>query len=407
MEHLLGAVQELSLARDLASVMRIVRRVARELTGADGATFVLRDGQHCYYADEDAIAPLWKGLRFPLDACVSGWAMTHREHVVIEDIYADVRVPADAYRPTFVKSLALVPIRRSNPVGAIGTYWARPHRATADELKLLQALADSTSIALENVDLVTGLEARVRARTAELEKANRDLEAFGYSVSHDLRAPVRSIRAFSNALAEDLGEHLDDDQRGHIDRIRAAASRMDHLIDGMLGLARASRAEVDRTDVDLSALARAIVAERIAVHPIPNLSLEVEDGVVAHGDPALLRAVLENLLGNALKFTSRAAEPCITFGCRREDAEIVYFVRDNGVGFDMAHAAKLFSPFRRLHAAHEFPGSGVGLATVDRIVARHGGRVWIESTPNAGTSVSFTLGPPPDTSATPRASSAS
>ncbi len=133
MQRLVSAVQELSLARDLETVMRIVRKVARELCGADGATFVLRDGDKCFYADEDAIAPLWKGKRFPLEACISGWAMMHREAVTIEDIYADARIPHDAYRPTFVKSLAMVPIRVADPLGAIGAYWARQHRATARE----------------------------------------------------------------------------------------------------------------------------------------------------------------------------------------------------------------------------------------------------------------------------------
>src|ERR687888_1355577 len=151
MERLVAVVQELSLARDLATLMAIVRHAARELTGADGATFILRDGDQCYYADEDAIAPLWKGLRFPMSTCISGWAMLHRQHTVIEDIYADPRIPVAAYRPTFVKSLAMVPIRTLDPVGAIGNYWGTKHRPTGQELELLQALADSTAVALENL----------------------------------------------------------------------------------------------------------------------------------------------------------------------------------------------------------------------------------------------------------------
>lgn len=149
--RLVTLVQELSLARDLPSVMAIVRRGARELSGADGATFVLRDGDRCFYADEDAIEPLWKGQRFPMSACISGWSMLHREAVAIADIYADPRIPADAYRPTFVKSLVMVPIRQLEPIGAIGTYWASPHAATDAQVRVLSALADSTSIAIENV----------------------------------------------------------------------------------------------------------------------------------------------------------------------------------------------------------------------------------------------------------------
>jgi diguanylate cyclase (GGDEF)-like protein len=172
MERLLRAVQELSLARSLPEVQAIVRTSARELTGCDGASFVLRDDGYCYYADEDAIAPLWKGSRFPMEICVSGWAMNHRESVVIPDIYSDARVPHEAYRPTFVKSMVMVPIRTVDPIGAIGNYWAYQRQPTEKEVFLLQALADSTSIAMENVQLYSELEQRVRDRTAELEKAN-------------------------------------------------------------------------------------------------------------------------------------------------------------------------------------------------------------------------------------------
>jgi diguanylate cyclase (GGDEF)-like protein len=164
---LVAAVQELSLARTAESVQRIVRTAARELTGADGATFVLRDGDKCFYVDEDAIQPLWKGQRFPLEACISGWTMLNHSHAVIEDIYADDRIPHDAYRPTFVKSLVMVPIRTKEPLGAIGLYWAQRHLATEEEIGLARALADSTAVALENVERIRQL-ARVR-RLAETD----------------------------------------------------------------------------------------------------------------------------------------------------------------------------------------------------------------------------------------------
>ncbi|MET0930617.1 MAG: sensor domain-containing diguanylate cyclase [Aeromicrobium sp.] len=177
MERLVDAVQELSLARELEQVQHIVRSTARELVGSDGATFVLRDDGQCYYADEDAIEPLWKGSRFPMSACISGWAMLNKQPAVIEDIYADDRIPHAAYRPTFVKSLAMVPIRSLDPIGAIGNYWADDHLATPDEIRLLQALADATSIAMENVAVYAELERRVLDRTAALEQANREIHA--------------------------------------------------------------------------------------------------------------------------------------------------------------------------------------------------------------------------------------
>lgn len=174
MQRLLHAVQELSLAGSLDDIQRIVRSAARELTGADGATFVLRDDDQCYYADEDAIAPLWKGSRFPLETCISGWAMLNRAAAVVPDIYRDPRIPHDAYRPTFVKSLVMVPIRTLDPIGAIGSYWARERQPTQKEVELLQALADSTSVAMEMVRVRVELEERVRTRTAELERALKE-----------------------------------------------------------------------------------------------------------------------------------------------------------------------------------------------------------------------------------------
>jgi serine/threonine protein kinase len=197
---LIEVVQQLSLARDLPTIQDIVRRSARRLTGADGATFVLRDGDLCHYADEDAIAPLWKGRRFPLETCISGWVMLNRKPAVIEDIYADDRIPHDAYRPTFVRSLVMVPIRTLDPLGAIGTYWAESRRPGPVEVQLLQALADTTAVAMENVRVFAELEERVRARTAELEAANRRLEEANRELTAAHQQADRVFTAFAKAL---------------------------------------------------------------------------------------------------------------------------------------------------------------------------------------------------------------
>jgi len=198
MKRLLRAVQELSLARSLEEIQFIVRTAARELTGCDGATFVLRDGDSCYYADEDAIAPLWKGSRFPLEICISGWAMLHRDVAVIPNIYQDARVPHAAYQPTFVKSLVMVPIRKLDPIGAIGNYWAIEHTPNEDEVSLLQALADATSVAMENVRVYSELEERVKERTAELEEVNEEVRQL--SVTDELTG-LTNRRGF-NLLAQ-------------------------------------------------------------------------------------------------------------------------------------------------------------------------------------------------------------
>ncbi len=236
------------------------------------------------------------------------------------------------------------------------------------------------------------LEELVRERTAELEAANREMESFSYSVSHDLRAPLRALDGFSAILAEEYPDRLDERGRGYLDRIRAAARTMALLVDGLLSLASLNRQELTIAPVDLSALASRVGADLTALEPGRTVRLLVQDGLRAEGDPRLLRVLLENLIGNALKFTSTRSEATIELGCVERNGESVFFVKDDGVGFDMTYASKLFLPFQRLHLASEFPGTGIGLATVHRIVTRHGGRIWPESVPDAGATFFFTLG---------------
>ena len=393
MDRLVSVIQQLSLARSLAGIMTIVRRAARDLTGADGATFVLREGDLCHYADEDAISPLWKGSRFPMSACISGWVMMNRQHAVIPDIYADSRIPGDAYRPTFVQSLVMVPIRTESPIGAIGNYWATPHLATEEEVRVLQALADSTSIAIENVMLYSSLDDTVRARTAELEAANRDLESFSYSVSHDLRAPLRAIEGFSQLLFTDYAKKLDGTALNYLHRILGSTRRMGQLIEDLLNLAGLGRVPLHRGPVDLSAIAREVFNELNISSPRTKLKLLIEGHITGEGDPGLLRIALQNLLSNAWKYSSKRLEARIEFGCTMgARGERIYHVRDNGAGFDPQYADRLFGVFQRLHAESEFPGTGVGLATVQRIIHRHGGRVWAESAVDQGATFYFTLG---------------
>jgi signal transduction histidine kinase len=399
MEQLVSVVQALSLARNLSKVMDIVRHAARTLVGADGATFVLRDGDMCYYAEEDAIGPLWKGQRFPLSACISGWSMLNRQPAVIEDIYQDARIPHDAYRPTFVKSLLMTPIRTLAPVGAIGVYWAHTHRATPEEVNLLQALADSTSVAIESVDLLTNLEERVTERTHELDRRsnelevlNRELEAFSYSVAHDLRSPLITIDGFTQVLLESHSEQLDDTGRDHLERITGSVRRMHRLINDLLDLSKIVRVPMHREKVDLSRIAREVTRGLADNAPERGAEVVIAEGLTAEGDAGLLRIVLENLFSNAWKFSSKMAHARIEFGMRTDrGGRAAYFVRDNGAGFDPRYAAKLFSPFQRLHAATQFPGTGVGLATVQRIVHRHSGEIWAEAAVDHGACFSFTL----------------
>jgi signal transduction histidine kinase len=236
------------------------------------------------------------------------------------------------------------------------------------------------------------LEQRVRERTAALDASNQELEAFCYSVSHDLRSPLRAIDGFSQALLEDLEGKLDADSAEHLARIRAATQRMAALIDDLLSLSRITRTDLVVKHVDLSAMARAVCDELAAAQPDRTVSLVVEDGLHAMGDARLLRQVLENVLGNAWKFTAKEAAPRVEFRGRTGAEGQVFLVKDNGAGFDPAYADRLFGVFQRLHASTDFPGTGVGLAIVDRIVKRHGGRIWAESAVGKGATFYFTLG---------------
>ncbi|GAA2856211.1 hypothetical protein GCM10010517_14500 [Streptosporangium fragile] len=235
------------------------------------------------------------------------------------------------------------------------------------------------------------LELRVRERTAELEASTRELDAFTYSVSHDLRAPLRALNGFSRILLEDHADRIDAGGRDLLHRIQAAAQRMERLIDDLLNLSRTTRAELNRRPVDLGALARQIVAELRNTDPGRRVDVEIEGELTCLGDPALLRLMLENLISNAWKFTRKRAVGRIDVGSTDKDGARVFFVRDNGVGFDMARADRLFVPFQRLHAASDFEGSGVGLATVARVVGRHGGRAWAEGEPGRGAAFFVTL----------------
>jgi PAS domain S-box-containing protein len=243
-----------------------------------------------------------------------------------------------------------------------------------------------------NIDGVKRTEEGLRRANVETALANRELEAFSYSVAHDLRTPLRSIDGFSQAILEDNGDQLDVQGKNNLARVRAAAQRMAHLIDDLLSLARVSRTELHKERVDLTRIARAIGERLREADATRNVEILVEEGLVAEGDAHLLAAVMENLLGNAWKFTSQRPKAHIEVGVGPRNGQTAYFVRDDGAGFDMAYVNKLFGAFQRLHLAAEFPGTGIGLATVQRVVRRHGGEVWAEGEVNHGATFFFTLG---------------
>jgi signal transduction histidine kinase len=259
---------------------------------------------------------------------------------------------------------------------------------TAQHLALARAEAEANAAEVQALN--TTLEERVRIRTAELETINRELEAFSYSVSHDLRAPLRTIDGFSLALEEDYAAAVDDAGRDYIRRVRGGVQRMGELIDALLQLSRITRAAITRERFDLSALASTIAADLQEQNRDRTITFRIEEGLTANADPKLLQVALENLLGNAVKFSAKVPNAIIEFGWDAEKKG--WFVRDNGAGFDMHYAEKLFNAFNRLHGDKDFKGSGIGLATVARVVRRHHGTIWADSVIDHGATFWFTLG---------------
>jgi light-regulated signal transduction histidine kinase (bacteriophytochrome) len=234
------------------------------------------------------------------------------------------------------------------------------------------------------------LEQRVQERTAQLESTNRELEAFCYSVSHDLRAPLRAVRGFSEVLTEQYAGQLDERGKDFLQRVTGASLQMDNLVEDLLRLSRVSRGEIQNQEIHLSPIAEDILLGLKQSEPARNVEISIAPDLRANGDARLARLVLDNLLRNAWKFTGKRERARIEFG-RSEEPSAAFFVRDNGVGFDMAYSSRLFGVFQRLHSPAEFPGSGVGLAIVQRVINRHGGRVWAEGVVNAGATIYFTL----------------
>jgi PAS domain S-box-containing protein len=263
--------------------------------------------------------------------------------------------------------------------------------AIVEWIATLTDIHDQRVAEIELTRLNTELESRVARRTAELEAANKELETFSYSVSHDLRAPVRAIAGFSRMLHEDHGEVLGAEGVRKLDIVQGEAKRMGMLIDDLLAFSRLGRKPLDRTDLDMEQLVRSLLDRTLAQHEGPRPELRIGALPRAHADRSLLEQVWANLLSNAIKYSSKRAAPVIEVAAISEERDHVYFVRDNGAGFDPRYKAKLFGVFQRLHDAGEFPGTGVGLALVQRIVARHGGRVWADGEPDKGATFYFTL----------------
>ncbi len=383
------AVEALSNATEIEQITQIVATAARTIANADGTTFVLRDDGKCFYADENAISPLWKGLRFNMEACISGWAMINRQVVCIKDIYLDDRIPHDAYRPTFVKSLCMVPIRSASPLGAIGNYWSQETTPSAESVRKLQVLADCAAVAIENWELKQTLNRR-NDEKSKLTAQNSQLESTLHILVHDLRNPVTSILAFTDLLKKRVGP-VDDKSVSYFESITRTANRINHIIGRMLAVYKLTHQELNKQSTDLSIIGMEIESQLRAQDPNRDIHIQIDDQMVAHTDPLLIRLALENLFVNAYKFTHQRSKSEIHFGLHSENSkECTFFVKDNGVGFDKKETPKLFKPLSRLHDS-SFSGTGLGLASVAQIINAHGGVVHAEAEVDKGATFYFSL----------------
>ncbi len=386
MGNLVGVVQDLSRAKTFDEIADIVRKSARELTSADGATFVLREDNNCYYADENAISPLWKGQRFPMSRCVSGWVMMNAQPAIIEDIYQDPRVPIEAYRPTFVKSMLMVPIREEGPIGAIGNYWAEHHNPTPEEISILQTLANITAVAIENVRL----NAEIEKKSAAAENTYAALGNFAWIAAHDLQAPLRAIKDIAKWINESFERKQYKEAQEHTELLKGRIERMERVLKSILDYAQVEYAfdphnqlnTLNGADLIENVLEFAEVPKDFEVHTnefFKRISL-----------PQMpLQEIFSNIIGYAVKHHDRKKKGLIAIDGEENETGYVFTISDNGPGIDPAQYDKIFEIFHVLKTQAS-QDSGLGLALVKKVLEVHGGSITVNSVLGRGTTFVFT-----------------
>lgn len=396
-ERLVRTVQELSLARNIEAVMHIVRTVARELTGADGATFVLREGDLCYYAEEDVLSPLWKGARFPVETCISGWVMLHKKPAMIENIYEDDRIPAEAYRPTFVKSLLMVPIRTIDPIGAIGNYWADYHLPSAEEVTLLQALADITAVSIENIEVRNNLEQKVMERTQELTESlerekemNKMKSRFVSIASHEFRTPLSTILSSAFLIERYSLTEQQEKRLWHTGKIKSAIQNLTSILEDFLSLDKLEegRVEVQRTGFNLKEFIVDVIEEVSTLTKNGQcISYTHQGSEWAVLDKKILNNIMLNLLSNAIKYSDHDIEMRVN----AKDEQITFTITDRGIGIPEEEQRLLFEKFFRAKNVAAIQGTGLGLNIVKRYVELLDGSIDFRSKENEGTTFTIIL----------------
>ncbi|MFU8839912.1 MAG: sensor histidine kinase [Nitriliruptoraceae bacterium] len=380
--ELIGVVQTLSVATEAETVQAVVLHAVRRVTGADGVTFVVRDGDRCFYVDEDAIGPLWKGQRFPASSCISGWVMEHGKPAVIPDIGEDDRIPQDAYRPTFVRSLAMVPIRALDPLGAIGVYWAQPHTADPADVEAVQAIADATAVTMERLRADRELAARVgdlEVANQRLSEANRRLEHVTGVVAHDLRSPLTTVDGLLATLEARFGIATGSMEGELLGRARTQVGGLIDTVDALLSLSQLQCTPLEVVDVPLTALVDQVVDALEVEITQAQAQVQLDADGVLRGDPVLLRILLQNLVGNAVRYRHPERRQVVRIGLARREDLVELTVTDRGIGLEPEHLDGLFQLGRlRRPPGDGQPGAGLGLVTCRHIVERHGGTIAAE-----------------------------
>lgn len=376
---LIDIVSELSKSKSHEDILKVIKEKTRDLVNSDGVTFILKDNDSCFYVDEQAISPLWKGKKFPLQACISGWAMLHKESVIIPDIYKDSRVPIEAYRPTFVKSLVMVPIRASDPIGAIGNYWANYYQATDEDLRILQALAETVSVAMENVNLYNSLQEQIK----DLKSLNKSKDEFLMLLSHELRTPLNSILGWSHLLQEHPFSSEKELLMG-LESIERNAKSQSRIINDLLDISKiiTGKFTFKKEKFKLNQLIKLAVSsiEASALEKKIELSLNLEAPLInTFGDKECLNQVFYNLLSNAIKFTNSGGKVEVSLDREQSFARIQ--VKDNGKGIQPDFIPFIFDRFSQADSSstRQVGGLGLGLSIVKYIVEAHGGSVKVES----------------------------
>jgi PAS domain S-box-containing protein len=382
---------------NIDSILTEIVDAAIAISGADFGNIQLLDPDThdlkivAYRGYPDWWLDFWSTVSKGKGTC--GTALERGERVIVEDVEQSpifIGTPAlDIQLKADIRGIQSTPLvsRSGKTLGMFSTQYKTPHRPDDRTLRLLDLLARQAADIIES----KAADDELKRRTAELEASNKELEAFSYSVSHDLRAPLRSITGFSAVLLEDYNDELDKEGKSYLKKISDSGELMGQLMDDLLKLSRVTRSDLTIEKVDLSDMAQKIISDLASDEPKRKVKVTIAPNMTANGDKNLLGLVLQNLLGNAWKYTSKTLEPRIEMGTVEYIGKQAYFVRDNGVGFDMTYANKLFQPFQRLHKATEFAGTGIGLATVQRIIRRHGGEVWAEAKVGEGATFYFTL----------------